>query len=81
LTDPRLRRDLDRRAAEWFRSRDMPWPALRYALAGGHWGLAADLVSIHVFALVARQSPGQLEALLAPLPMEVLLVHPAWPSA
>jgi len=35
LTDPRLRRDLDRRAAEWFRSRDMPWPALRYALAGG----------------------------------------------
>ncbi len=77
LIDPVLRRDLDRRAAEWFRSRDMPWLALRHAVAGAQWGLAADLVANHVLTFVVRRVPGDLEALLAPLPPEVLLVHPA----
>ena len=76
LTDQRLRRDLNRRAADWFRSQHMPMQALRYALAGRHWGLAADLVAVHVATLVARHPPAELEAALAPLPLEVLLAHP-----
>ena len=35
LTDPRQRRDLHRRAAEWHRTNGMPLEALRYALRGG----------------------------------------------
>jgi LuxR family maltose regulon positive regulatory protein len=76
LTDPGLRRDLHRRAAEWFRSRDMTWPAIRHAVAGGQWDLAEDLVSVNVAPMVAQQSPGNLEILLASLPSEVLHAHP-----
>lgn len=76
LTDPRLRRDLHRRAAEWFRSRDMPRLALRNAVAGRQWGLAADLVLAHLATFVLRAAPADLEAPLTALPMEVLLENP-----
>ena len=76
LTDPGLRRDLHGRAAEWFRSRDMTWPALHHAVAGGLWDVAEDLGSVNVATMGAQQSPGNLEILLACLPSEVLLAHP-----
>jgi LuxR family maltose regulon positive regulatory protein len=76
LTDPRLRRDLNRRAAEWYRTRHMPIPALRFALAGRQWGLAADVVATHVVDLITHRPPAELEAMLAPLSIEVLLAHP-----
>jgi LuxR family maltose regulon positive regulatory protein len=76
LTDLRLRGELHRRAADWFRSRDMPWLALRHAVASHHWELADDLIAEHVLTFATLRIPGDLEALLVPLPPEVILVHP-----
>jgi LuxR family transcriptional regulator, maltose regulon positive regulatory protein len=56
ITDPRALRDVHRRAAEWHRRHSMPLEAVRYALRGGLWPLAAELVGTHIVALVSRDS-------------------------
>ena len=57
ITRPRTLRDLHRRAAEWHLHQAMPLEALRYALRGGLWPLAAELLGVHVLALAVRGNP------------------------
>ncbi len=76
LSDPVLRRDLHLRAATWFATRDRTMDTLRHAVAGEHWRLAADVLSVHVATLVLRNPPGELEAMLTRLPLEVLVSQP-----
>jgi LuxR family maltose regulon positive regulatory protein len=42
---PRLVPELHRRAAGWFQDHGFPVEATRHALAGGHWTLAAELLT------------------------------------
>ena len=73
---PRQRRDLHRRAAEWFRDHDMPLDAARSALRGRLWPLAADLVATHVAPLTLHGSARELELMLDEAPRAVLLERP-----
>ena len=73
---PRRRRDLNRRAAEWFRDHDMPLDAVRSALRGQLWPLAADLVATHLAPLTLRGSARELELMLDEVPRAVLLERP-----
>jgi LuxR family maltose regulon positive regulatory protein len=72
----RDRRDLHRRAAEWFRDHDMPLDALDAALSGGLWRLAAELVGRHLVALALGGQGYELERMLADMPRAALLGHP-----
>ena len=76
ITDPRTIRDVHRRAAEWYRRQSMPLDAVRYALRGGLWPLAAELLGIHGLALVIRGSARELDVLLSAVPRDALLGHP-----
>ena len=81
LTDPRQRRDLHRRAAEWHRDHGMPLEAVRYALRGGLWRLAADIVGVHLAPLVIGGRPRDLTVELGSAPQEVIWAHPELASA
>jgi LuxR family transcriptional regulator, maltose regulon positive regulatory protein len=81
ITDPRKLRDLHRRAAEWYRLHAMPLDAVRYALRGGLWPLAADLLSVHVLTLVVRGGPWEVDVLLSAVPRDALLGHPELAAA
>lgn len=72
----RERRDLHRRAAEWFRDSGRPLDALRSAVHGGLWSLAADLVGAHLVPLALRGSARELERVLADVPYPVLVERP-----
>jgi LuxR family transcriptional regulator, maltose regulon positive regulatory protein len=72
----RRRRDRHRRAAQWFRSNGMPLEAMRSAVAGELWPLAADLVGTHGLKLVASGRGRALERVLVTIPRTVLGVHP-----
>ena len=76
VSDPRILRDIHRRAAEWYRHRSMPLEAIRYALRGGLWSFAADLAGVHLAALVLRGSAREFDVLLSAMPRDVLLSHP-----
>ena len=76
ITDPRTIRDVHRRAAEWYRRHSLPLDAIRYALRGGLWPLAAEILGIHVIALVIRGSARELDVLLSAVPRDALLGHP-----
>lgn len=76
MDEPRVRRDLHRRAAEWYRRRALPGPAIRLALAGGLLPLAAELVGVHVVGLALRGGGRELEAMLCAVPRDALLAHP-----
>ena len=76
-TSRRRQRDLQRRAAEWFRGNGMPLDAIRSAVVGELWPLAADLAGIHALALIMVGSGRALERVLARIPTAVLGVHPA----
>jgi len=80
-TPPRRRRDLQRRAAEWFRGNGMPLDAIRSAVVGELWPLAADLVGVHALALIMIGQSRALERVLAKIPPAVLGVHPALAGA
>ncbi len=69
----RERREIHRRAAEWFRDSELPLDALRSAVHGGLWSLAADLVGAHLVPLALRGSPRELERILAGVPYPVLV--------
>jgi hypothetical protein len=57
----RERRDLHRRAAEWFRDHGMPLDAVRSAVHGGIWGLTADLVGTNLPQFSLRGDARELE--------------------
>jgi LuxR family maltose regulon positive regulatory protein len=72
----RERRDLHRRAAQWFTDQGMTLEALRSAVRGELWPLACDLVGRHLAALTLRGSARELERALESVPREVLLARP-----
>jgi LuxR family maltose regulon positive regulatory protein len=76
ITDPRTIRDVHRRAAEWYRRHSLPLDAIRYALRGGLWPLAAELLGTHVITLVTRGSARELDVFLSAAPRDALLGHP-----
>jgi LuxR family maltose regulon positive regulatory protein len=73
---PKQRRDLHRRAAEWFRAHAMPLEAVRSSVRGRLWPLAADLVGTHLVTLALRGDARELQRLLAGVPRAVLLARP-----
>jgi LuxR family maltose regulon positive regulatory protein len=81
ITDPRRIRDIHRRAAEWHRRHSLPLDAARYALRGGLWPLAAEILGVHVIALVVRGSARELDVLLSAVPRDSLLGHPELAAA
>jgi LuxR family transcriptional regulator, maltose regulon positive regulatory protein len=81
ITDPRTVRDVHRRAAEWYRRHSMPLDAIRYALRGGLWPLAAETVGIHGLALALRGSARDLYLLLSVVPRDALLGQPELAAA
>jgi LuxR family maltose regulon positive regulatory protein len=72
----RERRDLHRRAAEWFRGNGMPLEAIHSSVTAGLWRLAADLTGIHALTLVMGGDGRPLERVLAQVPATVAGVHP-----
>ena len=76
ITRARTLRDLYRRAAEWHLHHLMPLEALRYALRGGLWPLAAELLGVHVLALAVRGNAREIDLLLTAVARDVLLGHP-----
>jgi LuxR family maltose regulon positive regulatory protein len=77
----RRRRDLHRRAAEWFRSNAMPLEAIRSAVAGEIWPLAADLAGTHALTLIAAGRGRALEQTLASIDRTVLGGQPELAAA
>jgi LuxR family maltose regulon positive regulatory protein len=72
----RNRRDLHRRAAEWFRQQEMPLAAIAAAVAGKLWGLAADLVGNNLLLLVMNGQAADLEKVLSAVPRTTLRADP-----
>jgi LuxR family transcriptional regulator, maltose regulon positive regulatory protein len=70
------RRDLRRRAAEWFQRSDMPVDAIRSAVDGELWPLAAALVGHYLVVLVLGGRARELERVLARVPRATLAAHP-----
>ncbi|GLZ47562.1 LuxR family transcriptional regulator [Actinomycetospora sp. NBRC 106375] len=77
----RTRRDRDRRAAEWFRREGMPLEALRSAVRGELWSLAAEVAGGHVVPLVLRGSADEVARVLDDVPDPVLLGRPELATA
>jgi LuxR family maltose regulon positive regulatory protein len=67
-TSRRTRRDLHRRAAEWYRANGMSLDAIRSAVVGEHWPLAADLAGTHALQLIMTGRFRALERILATIP-------------
>ena len=72
----RERRDLERRAAEWFSQHAMPLQAISAAVAGELWPLAAQLVGTQLITLAMGGHAHDLERVLAAIPHTVLSAHP-----
>lgn len=77
----RERRDRHRRAAGWFRDHGMPLEALRSAVRGELWALAADVVGAHLVPLVLRGSADEVTRVLGGVPEPVLLERPELAAA
>ncbi|WP_345339075.1 helix-turn-helix transcriptional regulator, partial [Actinomycetospora succinea] len=77
----RDRRERHRRAADWFRHRGMPLEALRSAVQGELWALAAEVVAAHLAALVLRGSADGVIRVLGDIPEPVLLERPELATA
>jgi LuxR family transcriptional regulator, maltose regulon positive regulatory protein len=63
---------LHRRAARWFAGDGQPLDAIRHAVAGEAWDLAADLVGEHWLPLVARGKGSSLRDYLERIPPHVV---------
>jgi LuxR family maltose regulon positive regulatory protein len=81
ITQRRTLRDLHRRAAEWHLHQAMPLEAVRYALRGGLWPLAAELLGSHLPALSVRGNARDIDMLLSATPRDALLTHPELAAA
>ncbi|MEJ2889186.1 LuxR C-terminal-related transcriptional regulator [Actinomycetospora aeridis] len=77
----RDRRERHRRAADWFRQRGMPLEALRSAVRGELWALAAEVVAAHLALLVLRGSADEVIRVLGGIPEPVLLERPELATA
>jgi LuxR family maltose regulon positive regulatory protein len=69
---PDLVPQLHRRAARWFAERGEPLEAIRHAVDGEAWDLAADLVGQHWLPLVVRGKGSVLRAYVERIPRHVL---------
>ncbi len=81
ITQRRTFRDLHRRAAEWYLHQAKPLEAVRYALGGGLWPLAAEILGVHVLALGVKGNAREIDVLLTAVPRDVLLSHPELAAA
>jgi LuxR family maltose regulon positive regulatory protein len=63
---------LHRRAARWFADHGDALAALRHAVAGEAWDLAADVVGQHWLPLVARGQGSSLRACVRRIPQQVV---------
>jgi LuxR family maltose regulon positive regulatory protein len=72
----RHRRELQRRAAEWYRRNNMPLEALHSAVAGQLWPLAANLAGTYAFKLIMVGRARSVERTMARIPRTALGVHP-----
>ena len=81
ITQRRMLRDLHRRAAEWYLHQAMPLEAVRYALRGGLWPLAAELLGAHLVAFAVRGNARDIDMLLSAMPRDALLSHPELAAA
>jgi LuxR family transcriptional regulator, maltose regulon positive regulatory protein len=77
----RTRRDRHRRAAEWFRRNGLPLEALRAAVHGELWALAAEVAAAHLISLVLRVSPDAVSRVLDEIPHPVLVERPELATA
>ncbi|HWN26361.1 MAG TPA: LuxR C-terminal-related transcriptional regulator, partial [Actinomycetospora sp.] len=77
----RERRDLHRRAAQWFTAHGMVLEAVRAAVRGELWSLASELVGRHLVALALSGSARELESVLDEVPRPVLLARPELATA
>ena len=75
-TTRRERRDLHRRATEWFRDHDRPLEAISSAIAGQLWPLAAEIVGVHLVALAHQGHARALERMLLAVPAVTLRAYP-----
>jgi LuxR family maltose regulon positive regulatory protein len=81
ITERRMFRDLHRRAAEWYAHQAMPLEAVRYAVRGGLWPLAAELLGAHLVAFAVRGDARDIDMLLSAVPRDALLSHPELAAA
>lgn len=72
----RARRDRWRRATEWLQRNDMPVEALRSAVHGELWSLAAVLVGRQLLTLTSDGRAPELERALEQVPRTALAAHP-----
>jgi LuxR family maltose regulon positive regulatory protein len=75
-TSSRRRRDLHRRAADWFQRHRMPLEALEVSLRGELWDMAGEIAATHVMPLVATGTGGLVERLIASAPQAVVFSQP-----
>ena len=76
IAEPRVVRDLHRRAAEWHRKHGTYSSAVELALRGGLFRLAADILGLHLLGLVARGQAHELDVALSAVARESVLAHP-----
>ena len=76
ITQRRLGRDLHRRAAQWYLHHASPLDAVRYALQGDLWSLAAEIVGVYLPVLAVKGSSREIDTLLSRVPRDALLAHP-----
>ena len=67
---------LHRRASGWYERNDEPSEAIRYALAGGDFERAADLVELAIPAMLRSRQEAAVLGWLERLPDEVVRVRP-----
>ena len=72
---PGDRAELHARAGRWFGERDEVLPALRHAVLGEDWELAADVLGRHWLALLARGEGAALLEVVDQIPAEVVARH------
>ena len=72
---PRDRPELHARAGRWYGARDEVLPALRHAMLGQDWELAADVLGRHWLSLVARGEGAELLEVVDRIPAEVVAGH------
>jgi LuxR family maltose regulon positive regulatory protein len=74
--DPAAPMRIQRRAAEWFRARGLPFEAVRHAAAAGDQELVADVLVEHHLALVSTGSSRMLLTWIRTLPDDIVVEHP-----
>jgi LuxR family maltose regulon positive regulatory protein len=74
--DPAAPMRIQRRAAEWFRARGLPFEAVRHAAEAGDHELVADVLVEHHLALVSGGASRMLLTWIRTLPDDIVVEHP-----